>query len=52
MSVAGITIDYGPFGFVDRFDPEFVCNASDNNGRYSYRVEKDNLKFQCFHEIQ
>ena len=38
MSVAGLTIDYGPFGFIDRFDPDFICNASDNNGRYRYRL--------------
>ena len=30
MSIAGVTLDYGPFGFMDRFDPEFICNASDN----------------------
>jgi len=36
MSIAGVTLDYGPFGFMDRFDPEFICNASDNRGRYTY----------------
>lgn len=28
MSMLGLTIDYGPFGFMDRYDPGFVCNAS------------------------
>ena len=28
MSIIGVTIDYGPFGFVDRYDPGHVCNAS------------------------
>ena len=37
LSVLGLTIDYGPFGFVDRFDPGFVPNHSDDSGRYSYR---------------
>ena len=32
MSIVGITIDYGPFGFIDRFDPAFICNASDDRG--------------------
>ncbi|HEY1058722.1 MAG TPA: YdiU family protein [Limnobacter sp.] len=37
MSVLGLTIDYGPFGFMDAFDVDHVCNHSDHNGRYSYR---------------
>ena len=28
MSILGLTIDYGPFGFMDNFNPDFVCNAS------------------------
>ena len=36
MSIVGLTIDYGPFGFMDRFDPGFICNASDAQGRYKY----------------
>ncbi|XP_051746844.1 selenoprotein O2 isoform X1 [Ctenopharyngodon idella] len=39
MSILGLTIDYGPFGFMDRFDPEFVCSASDKKGRYSYEAQ-------------
>nr|XP_006633308.1 PREDICTED: selenoprotein O [Lepisosteus oculatus] len=39
MSVLGLTLDYGPFGFMDRFDPDFVCNASDTGGRYSYSAQ-------------
>ncbi|XP_053478840.1 selenoprotein O1 isoform X2 [Ictalurus furcatus] len=41
MSILGLTLDYGPFGFMDRFDPEFICNASDNSGRYSYRAQPE-----------
>lgn len=36
MSLLGLTIDYGPFGFLDAFDPNHVCNHSDDQGRYSY----------------
>lgn len=36
MSVLGLTIDYGPFGFLDAYDPEFVCNHSDHGGRYAF----------------
>lgn len=34
MSILGLTIDYGPFGFVEDFDPNFICNHSDHQGRY------------------
>ena len=36
MSILGLTIDYGPFGFLDAFDPEHICNHSDDHGRYSW----------------
>ena len=36
MSILGLTLDYGPFGFLDRYDPAHICNHSDVNGRYSY----------------
>jgi uncharacterized protein YdiU (UPF0061 family) len=32
----GLTIDYGPFGFLDGFDPGHICNHSDDRGRYAY----------------
>ena len=37
MSILGLTLDYGPFGFMEAFDPGHICNHSDNYGRYSYR---------------
>ena len=36
MSVLGLTIDYGPFQFLDAFDPGHICNHSDNQGRYAF----------------
>jgi uncharacterized protein YdiU (UPF0061 family) len=36
MSVLGLTIDYGPFGFLDAFDPGHVCNHSDTQARYAW----------------
>ncbi|MDC8774411.1 protein adenylyltransferase SelO [Roseateles albus] len=36
MSMLGLTLDYGPFGFMDGFDPGHVCNHSDHQGRYAY----------------
>ena len=28
MSVLGLTIDYGPYGFLDRYDPDYIFNGS------------------------
>jgi len=36
MSILGLTIDYGPFGFLDAFDANHICNHSDQQGRYAY----------------
>ena len=36
MSILGLTIDYGPFQFLDGFDPGHICNHSDNQGRYAF----------------
>ena len=36
MSVIGLTLDYGPFGFLDEFDPRFTPNHSDPEGRYAF----------------
>lgn len=44
MSILGLTIDYGPFGFMDRFMWDHVCNASDTDGHYSYAQQP----FICF----
>lgn len=41
----GLTIDYGPFGFVDHFDPEYVPNGSDGGGRYSYSQQPAICKY-------
>lgn len=36
MSILGLTFDYGPFGFMDGYDPGYVCNHSDQGGRYAF----------------
>lgn len=47
MSIIGLTIDYGPFGFLDRYDPHFICNASDDQGRYDFKSQPDICKWNC-----
>ncbi|CAM3664218.1 protein adenylyltransferase SelO [Polynucleobacter antarcticus] len=36
ISALGLTIDYGPFGFLDQFEIDHICNHSDHGGRYAY----------------
>lgn len=47
MSIVGVTIDYGPYGFMDRYDPNFICNGSDDSGRYSYKQQPSICKWNC-----
>ena len=39
MSILGLTIDYGPFGFLDAHEPGFICNHSDSHGRYAFNAQ-------------
>jgi uncharacterized protein YdiU (UPF0061 family) len=41
MSILGITLDYGPFGFLDHYDHGFICNHSDHQGRYAFDQQPD-----------
>lgn len=36
MSIIGETLDYGPYGFLDDYEPTFICNHSDHTGRYAF----------------
>jgi len=47
MSILGITLDYGPFGFMDAFDPHHICNHSDHHGRYAYDRQPDVAYWNC-----
>ncbi len=39
FSITGATFDYGPFGFLDAYDPGFICNHSDTSGRYAWNQQ-------------
>ena len=39
MSILGQTFDYGPYGFLDDFEPGFICNHSDDSGRYAFNQQ-------------
>ena len=48
MSILGLTIDYGPFQFLDAFVPGHVCNHSDNQGRYAYNRQPNVAYWNLF----
>jgi uncharacterized protein YdiU (UPF0061 family) len=39
MSMLGLTLDYGPFGFLEAFDANYICNHSDHQGRYAFAAQ-------------
>ncbi|HTD05340.1 protein adenylyltransferase SelO [Undibacterium sp.] len=47
MSILGLTIDYGPFGFMEAYDEGHICNHTDNQGRYSYRMQPTIGHWNC-----
>ena len=48
MSILGLTIDYGPFQFLDAFDPNHICNHSDETGRYAYNRQPNVAYWNLF----
>lgn len=47
MSISGLTLDYGPFGFMEAFDERHICNHTDHQGRYSYRMQPAIGNWNC-----
>lgn len=47
MSILGLTLDYGPFGFMDAYDPQHICNHSDTQGRYAFHMQPRIGQWNC-----
>lgn len=47
MSILGDTLDYGPYGFMEHFDPQNIPNTSDDTGRYRYEAQPEICKWNC-----
>ncbi|KII92528.1 hypothetical protein PLICRDRAFT_37296 [Plicaturopsis crispa FD-325 SS-3] len=45
ISILGLTIDYGPYAFMDVFDPWHICNHTDAEGRYAYKHQPTMIVF-------
>jgi uncharacterized protein YdiU (UPF0061 family) len=48
MSILGLTLDYGPFGFMEAFDRDHICNHTDQHGRYSYANQPPIGHWNCY----
>ncbi len=48
MSILGLTLDYGPFGFMEAFHAEHICNHTDQQGRYSYANQPEVGLWNCY----
>ena len=47
MSILGETFDFGPFGFLDDYNPGFICNHSDHGGRYAFNNQPSIGLWNC-----
>ncbi|PHZ85050.1 protein adenylyltransferase SelO [Paremcibacter congregatus] len=47
MSILGQTFDYGPYGFMEAFDPHYICNHSDDGGRYAFDQQPNVGLWNC-----
>ena len=48
FSVLGLTLDYGPYGFLETYEPGFVCNHSDESGRYAFDRQPTIGLWNCY----
>ncbi|MDO8774748.1 MAG: YdiU family protein, partial [Burkholderiaceae bacterium] len=48
MSILGLTLDYGPFQFLDAFIPDHICNHTDSLGRYAYNKQPNVAYWNLF----
>lgn len=47
FSILGLTLDYGPYGFIDGFDANHICNHTDQGGRYAYAQQPQVGQWNC-----
>jgi uncharacterized protein YdiU (UPF0061 family) len=47
FSILGLTLDHGPFGFMDRFRAHHIANSSDHEGRYAWTAQPAVAQWNC-----
>lgn len=48
FSILGLTLDYGPYGFVEAYEPGLICNHSDETGRYAFDRQPTIGLWNCY----
>ncbi|MFN2459951.1 MAG: YdiU family protein, partial [Candidatus Velthaea sp.] len=48
FSILGLTLDYGPYGFLDAYEPGFICNHTDAGGRYAFDRQATVGLWNCY----
>jgi uncharacterized protein YdiU (UPF0061 family) len=47
MSIIGLTLDYGVYGFMETYDPGYSPNANDEQDRYAFDQQVDVGRWNC-----
>ncbi|HLU18673.1 MAG TPA: YdiU family protein [Pusillimonas sp.] len=48
MSIIGVTLDYGPYGFMDAFQIGHICNHTDTQGRYAWNAQPSVMHWNLY----
>ena len=48
FSILGLTLDYGPYGFMEGYEPGHICNHSDEGGRYAFDRQPGIGLWNCY----
>jgi hypothetical protein len=48
FSILGLTLDYGPYGFVEEYESGFICNHTDEGGRYAFDRQPTIGLWNCY----
>jgi hypothetical protein len=48
FSILGLTLDYGPYGFMETYEPGLICNHTDEGGRYAFDKQPTIGLWNCY----
>ncbi len=48
FSILGLTLDYGPYGFMEGYEPGHICNHTDQGGRYAFDQQPGIGLWNCY----
>lgn len=47
ISLLGLTLDYGPYAFMDVYNSGHICNHTDQTGFYSFKMQPSRVLWDC-----